>query len=240
MNILIVEDNEINRRVATKVAISLGHTVDTVVNGLEAVKATAEGCFDAVLMDVQMPIMDGLEATRRIVAETPSEERPHIIAITANAVIGDRDACLEAGMDDYLAKPLRIELLRIALSKVPCEETQEEGESGGLIDREQFDAIVDPEDDECLEIFKDFCQLGLGQIDELLKAAEGEDWQRVQDVAHQLKGSSSTFGFVRFSELAARIEDFAKGDPKKDSDIAFDDLTKLFKESARSVGEDMP
>jgi len=83
------------------------------------VAALAQLPYDAVLMDVQMPEMDGLEATRHIRAEVPASRRPQIIAMTANAMAGDREKCLEAGMDDYMSKPIRVDRLVAVLEKVP-------------------------------------------------------------------------------------------------------------------------
>lgn len=90
---------------------------DLAGNGLEALNALRRQAYDVVLMDVQMPEMDGLEATRHIVAEWPTEQRPHIIAMTANAMEGDREICLAAGMNDYIAKPIRLDDLREALQR---------------------------------------------------------------------------------------------------------------------------
>ena len=230
MNILIVEDNEINRRVASKVVASLGHTVATAENGLEAVEAAELTRYDAILMDVQMPVMDGLEASRRIRSHTAKTPPPLIIAVTANAVIGDREACLTAGMDDYLTKPLRIEPLRAALSKVRCDGASS-GEEG-LIDQEQLCAIVG--DSECLEIFKDFCQLGAQQIEELTEASLRKDWKQVGQTAHQLKGSSSTFGFITVSKIAGKVEAAAR-ETETVPEGSLEEMTKLFTQSVESA-----
>lgn len=96
----------------------LGHTVDIVGNGCEAVAAVENGRYDAVLMDVQLPRMDGLEATRQIVAEMPVGMRPYIIAMTASALVVDRDACSAAGMDDFVSKPVRSHDLATVLAAV--------------------------------------------------------------------------------------------------------------------------
>ncbi len=87
-------------------------------NGLEAITAIERQPYDVVLMDAQMPELDGLEATRRITARWPAGQRPRIVAMTANAMAGDREACLAAGMDDYIAKPIRMERLVEALNIV--------------------------------------------------------------------------------------------------------------------------
>jgi len=95
----------------------MGYWGDTAANGLEAIAALERQFYDVILMDVQMPEMDGLEATRQICARWPKPERPTIIAMTANALQGDREACLAAGMDDYIAKPIRVEELVNALMR---------------------------------------------------------------------------------------------------------------------------
>ncbi|MCK6412153.1 MAG: response regulator [Azonexus sp.] len=117
LRLLLVEDNPVNQRVAAHLLAKLGYKADLAGNGLEALAALARQAYDLVLMDVQMPEMDGLEATRRIVALYPSAQRPQIVAMTANAMQGDREACLEAGMNDYLAKPIRLDELQAALQR---------------------------------------------------------------------------------------------------------------------------
>jgi two-component system, sensor histidine kinase and response regulator len=117
LSLLLAEDNKVNQRLAVSLLEKRGHRVVVVGNGREALAALDGQTFDAVLMDVQMPEMDGLDASRRICAQWPAESRPRIIAMTANAMIEDREACFAAGMDDYLAKPVRPEELGEALSR---------------------------------------------------------------------------------------------------------------------------
>jgi PAS domain S-box-containing protein len=119
LRILVAEDNLINQKLLRVMLGRLGYVADVVSDGKEAVAALAQLPYDAVLMDVQMPEMDGLEATRRIRAEVPGSRRPQIIAMTANAMAGDREKCLEASMDDYVSKPIRVDQLVAALEKVP-------------------------------------------------------------------------------------------------------------------------
>ncbi len=114
LRVLVVEDNPVSQMVALRMLGMLGYLTDPVANGLEAVKATRRRSYDVVLMDVQMPEMDGLEATRRICREH-GEARPRIIGVTAFAMPGDRERCLEAGMDDYLSKPIKLGDLQAAL-----------------------------------------------------------------------------------------------------------------------------
>jgi CheY-like chemotaxis protein/nitrogen-specific signal transduction histidine kinase len=115
LRILVAEDNVINQRVATLLLSKMGYRVDVANNGAEAVAAATRQEYDVVLMDVQMPEVDGLEATARIRAALPQERQPRIIAMTAEAMAGDRERCLSAGMDDYLTKPVRAAEIEAAL-----------------------------------------------------------------------------------------------------------------------------
>jgi CheY-like chemotaxis protein len=115
--ILLVEDNLLNQMVAQGMLRLLGFSSDLVENGVEAVATLRQQMYRTVLMDIQMPEMDGLEATRRIREELPPDQQPYIIALTANAMSGDQQRCLDAGMDDYLSKPLSKEALAAALHR---------------------------------------------------------------------------------------------------------------------------
>ena len=106
----------VNQKLAMRLLQQMGYRADLASNGIEAVESVERQTYDVVLMDVQMPEMDGLEATRRITARWPPEARPRIVAMTANAMQGDREMCLAAGMDDYLTKPIRVEPLVEALN----------------------------------------------------------------------------------------------------------------------------
>jgi signal transduction histidine kinase/DNA-binding response OmpR family regulator len=117
LRILLAEDNAVNQKVALAVLTRLGYRADVAGNGLEAIEALERQPYDVVLMDVQMPELDGLEATRQIRQRWPDDARPRIIAMTANAMTEDRDACLAAGMDDHVAKPIRPDVLAEALAR---------------------------------------------------------------------------------------------------------------------------
>ncbi|HLE27353.1 MAG TPA: GAF domain-containing protein, partial [Anaerolineales bacterium] len=117
LRILLAEDNTVNQKLALRILGQMGYRADVAANGMEAVEAVERQRYDVVLMDVQMPEMDGLEASRQICTRWPQEARPRIVAMTANAMQGDREMCLAAGMDDYIAKPIRVEELVEALSR---------------------------------------------------------------------------------------------------------------------------
>ncbi len=114
LRILLAEDNVVNQKLALRLLQQMGYRADLASNGIEAIESVARQTYDLILMDVQMPEMDGLEASRRI-NERWSSDRPRIVAMTANAMQGDRDMCLAAGMDDYITKPIRVERLVEAL-----------------------------------------------------------------------------------------------------------------------------
>jgi CheY-like chemotaxis protein len=118
LRILLAEDNAVNQRVALLMLQKLGYHADVASNGREAIEAIERTPYDVVLMDVQMPELDGLDATRDLCQRWPDGDRPRIVAMTANAMEEDREACREAGMDDYVAKPIRPEALAAALGKV--------------------------------------------------------------------------------------------------------------------------
>jgi signal transduction histidine kinase/DNA-binding response OmpR family regulator/HPt (histidine-containing phosphotransfer) domain-containing protein len=108
LRILLAEDNATNQKLALRVLARMGYHADVAANGLEVLQALERQLYDVVLMDVQMPEMDGLEATRALRRELPDSRQPHVIAMTANAMQGDREMCLAAGMNDYVSKPIRI------------------------------------------------------------------------------------------------------------------------------------
>lgn len=216
MQILLAEDNPINQKVTLRLLKSLGLGADVVENGLEAVNAVERSSYDVVLMDVMMPIMDGLEATRQIrerMRQAPTP--PRIIAVTANAMAGDRERCLEAGMDDYIPKPLRLEALRGALDSVqhhsePITESsspvnaaalRELLESIGADDLEFFDSLVG-----------DFI-VDAGELaDTLASAAAAGDLAEARTAAHTLKSSALMFGAEALSHAACEAEHAARQD----------------------------
>jgi CheY-like chemotaxis protein len=126
LRILLAEDNVVNQKLALRLLAQMGYRADVAANGLEVIQSLERQHYDVILMDVQMPEMDGLEASRQICSRWSREarpdapQRPRIIAMTANAMQGDREMCLAAGMDDYLSKPIRVDELVNALLRAPA------------------------------------------------------------------------------------------------------------------------
>jgi CheY-like chemotaxis protein len=116
LRILLAEDNVVNQKLVLRLLQQMGYRADLASNGLEAIDALKRQTYDVVLMDVQMPEMDGLEATHHI-RLSGEVTQPHIIGLTANAMQGDREMCIDAGMDDYITKPIRVRELVESLQK---------------------------------------------------------------------------------------------------------------------------
>ena len=119
LRILLAEDNAVNQKLALRLLEKMGYRADVAGDGFEAIEALERQPYDLVLMDVQMPELDGLEATRRILERWTDGERPWIVAMTAEAMAGDRERCLAAGMNDYISKPIRVQELVGALQRTP-------------------------------------------------------------------------------------------------------------------------
>jgi signal transduction histidine kinase/CheY-like chemotaxis protein len=216
--VLVVEDNPSNQKVALLRLQRLGCQVDIVGNGLEAVAASANVSYDVILMDCQMPEMDGYEATRRIRQREADKRRTPIIALTANALNGERERCMSAGMDDYLAKPVRAEELRGKLlhwmggSQMAASETDGSRAAADDGTREEFrtflqqmqtDGFDREEIDGLLTIFLAESQR---LVDRLSKAVQSHDSAATASLAHNLKGTFSSIGLHRLSAAAGRIE----------------------------------
>jgi len=133
LRLLVADDNAVNQKVALMLLRRLGYAADAVANGIEALQSLEANPYDLVLLDVQMPEMDGFEATRQIRARVPVERQPKIIALTANAMQGDRELCVAAGMDDYISKPVKMHEISSAIrrhfAKTEVVETTEQSSS---------------------------------------------------------------------------------------------------------------
>jgi CheY-like chemotaxis protein/HPt (histidine-containing phosphotransfer) domain-containing protein len=229
--VLLVEDNPVNRELALAMLRQLGCDVETAANGREAVQVLERISYDAVLMDCQMPVMDGYEATaeiRRREAAKATGARIPIIALTANAVQGDRERCLAAGMDDYLSKPFKNSELAAALARSidlgskgrdaghGTADTNAETEmpetptDPSTLDQTTIDGLRALESPDHPTLVADLMGTYVNNSDELLddlrSALEDQNAERVNRSAHALKSSSANVGALPLSALCRELE----------------------------------
>jgi len=235
LRILLAEDNTLNQKLVLRLLERMGYRADAVANGLEVLEALQRQSYDVILMDVQMPEMDGLEASRAIHEGWEAWQRPRIVAMTANAMQGDREECLAAGMDDYLTKPIEIEALQETLERIglwtrvhgrptgPLSlgkttplalEAEEQSELAAALDPtvlaelRQFQGEGEP--DIVQELAEAF-QFETPPLLETLRQAvtEGQP-EQLKRAAHNLKGSSNNLGARTMAALSAELETLGK------------------------------
>ncbi len=221
-HLLVAEDNEINRQVAEGLLTRAGITMRFATNGQEAVSAIREEAFDGVLMDMQMPVMGGLEATRKIREDKRFRDIP-IIAMTANAMEGDRERCLRAGMNDYIAKPIDPEKMYATLSRwirpsrkkgagaepegkaVPQKNEVSLADIEG-IDMEKGLKTLAGDKEQYTKILRKFLDSQSQAVSQLKQALKDGDRERAQQLAHSLKGMAGNIGAMTIYEISGRIE----------------------------------
>jgi CheY-like chemotaxis protein/HPt (histidine-containing phosphotransfer) domain-containing protein len=214
-----VEDNEVNQRVAVGMLAKLGFRADVAANGLEAVDAVAKFAYGAVLMDCQMPLMDGYAATAEIREREAGASHVPIVAMTAAAMTGERERCLAAGMDDYVSKPVQLGELRKALSRwvEPVEDRNGDDVliSGAAPSRAAFDptvvaALRSLRPESGADAFDSLTQLfvasGAALMGTLREALAREDLEAVGSVAHTMKGSAANLGALRLADACGELE----------------------------------
>ncbi len=227
LRILVAEDNAVNQRVALSMLEKMGYRADLAGDGLEVLKALERQSYDVVLMDIQMPEVDGLEAARRI-RRRHGDDGPWIVAMTAGAMSGDREKCLEAGMDDYLSKPVRIDELQSALQRsgrrsedeeLPPPMTTADPKPDGQSVKDQGVKTSGLRLDPQLELLGpkavarvlDKYFANIAAVEEVLtRAVEAGDAPALEMAAHSLKGSSGAVGAARMTEICRRLEELGE------------------------------
>jgi CheY-like chemotaxis protein len=222
LRILLAEDNSINQRVGLLLLERMGYQADVAGNGVEVLEALRRQPYDLVLMDLQMPGMDGLEATRRIRAEIPVERQPRIVALTANVLREQREACLTAGMDDFVQKPIVFADLRAALSRCgglepagpepatapPPDAGSSPLDSARLADLRRLGEVSGkPLVQALVDTYLAETPRRLERMREAVARADAAD---LTFAAHSLKGISAQIGVVRVAALSAEVERMAK------------------------------
>jgi CheY-like chemotaxis protein/HPt (histidine-containing phosphotransfer) domain-containing protein len=240
LRLLLADDNPINQKVGLSVLQKLGYRADLANNGLEVLKALEQKAFDVLFLDVQMPEMDGLEAARQICQRWPTEKRPAIVAMTGNALTGDREKCLAAGMDDYISKPVRVGELQAALerwgplkrrspdttfSRRPKALRAEDLLDGAMI--EELRAMPPANGvsmlRELIDMFLEGAPARLHQISHSLN-----DPGNLAFHAHALKSMSLNLGAKRLVELCQKLEEFGQQGTLTGAPAVFQELQTAF------------
>jgi CheY-like chemotaxis protein/HPt (histidine-containing phosphotransfer) domain-containing protein len=240
LRLLLADDNPINQKVGLSVLNKLGYRADLANNGLEVLKALEAKVYDLIFLDVQMPEMDGLEASRLICERWPAGRRPCIIAMTGNALMGDREKCLAAGMDDYISKPVRIVELQAALEKWgPTKSKRGDTTSFFRNTALPIEALLDqsllaelramPAEDgapmlkELIELFLDGAPERLNQLSQSLK-----DPAQLEFHAHAIKSMALNLGAKRLVQLAQKLEDLGRAGAIDGAPPIFQELQSVF------------
>ena len=232
LRILLAEDHATNQRLALLTLERLGYRADIAANGIEVLTALERQPYDVILMDMQMPEMDGLEATRIIRKRWPDDQSPRIVAMTANVTSDDRQTCLEAGMNDYLTKPIRVEELVAALNKsqpisgikfsknkvVQLKKTNgkvkfAQSSSLDVLDLQALDSLLNLVGADKIsfgELIDSFLDETPTLLTRIREALEYEDKELLQRAAHTLKSSSRDFGATQLSKLCQKLESESK------------------------------
>lgn len=223
LKILLVEDNVINQMVATRMLNRIGYKPDIAANGKEAVDAVRNLKYDLVLMDILMPEMDGLEASKIIRSEIPEEVMPVLIAMTANAMSGDRENYIQAGMDDYISKPVSIEILKMLIDK--WSENLSTKRKGSVIRSEiskldfvflnesEISFLHDIKSNADIQFFIEMMDVYINDmprtVEKIKQAASDKNFDHLRFYVHKLKGSALTLGITKTSEACYKLEEAA-------------------------------
>jgi signal transduction histidine kinase/DNA-binding response OmpR family regulator len=230
--ILVAEDNATNQFVVRSLLGRLGYEPDFAGNGRLALEAIARRAYDLVLMDVQMPEMDGITATKNLRARVGQAPRPRIVATTANATEDDRQVCFDAGMDDYLSKPINLEKLKQVLLRCPRGQRASPQSAFDSSAIEELRKSVDRED------LKTLMGLFAADIERSLRELEGgfsaQDFERARRACHSLKGVAGSAGAMTLSEAARAIEEFLREERR---DRAIESLAVVRRRAEEALAE---
>jgi CheY-like chemotaxis protein/HPt (histidine-containing phosphotransfer) domain-containing protein len=221
LRILLAEDNVTNQKLALRMLERLGYRADVAGNGLEVLQAVQRQSYDVIFMDVQMPEMDGLEASRRVHELLAGKAPPRIVAMTANAMREDREECIAAGMDDYLSKPIHVDELVRALNR--CEGFQRLDSSvesllsepmapvlAQEVDLAKLRRLAGDDQDFLLEILDTFLEDAPGLLLKMRGALQAGDAAALRIAAHSLKSNSAEFGAMDLSTVCRELEGMGK------------------------------
>ena len=250
LRILLAEDNMVNQKVAQKMLQRLGFRADVAGNGLEAIDALQRQDYDVILMDIQMPDLDGVGATQRIRAEFPAERQPHIIALTANAMTGDRERFLAAGMDAYLSKPVQVDgLERELLKAAGIQVSKPNAAKAGPRENPAFAALrrrlaeLTGDDDPAFvrEVVLDFQDSAPRYIEDLRKSVASKDATGLARHGEALRALAQTVGANALAEAATSLAALGETDQLREAGTLVDTAAEEYEEFRESLpsAEDM-
>ena len=223
MRILLAEDEEFNQKVAIGQLKKWGHTVTTAGDGWDVLKELKENSFDLILMDLQMPNMDGFETTRKIrEQEILTGQHMSIVAVTAHALQGDKEKCLSAGMDDYLSKPIDPDALRSIIAKYSADESKT------VVDIETALKRVGGDHKSLEELVTMFLQDGPGLLHRISDAIDSEDSQKLLLAAHSFKGQIHFFTTGPPLDAVKQLETMARNKTFSSAESVFNDLQETY------------
>lgn len=249
LRILLAEDNTVNQKVAVRILERLGYRVDIAANGVEVIEAVDFVPYDLIFMDVLMPEMDGLEATRIIVREKQKPNRPSIVAMTANAMQGHREECLAAGMDDYISKPVRVEEIQNIIIKWGTEILKEKGinpEEIGLIpverkiiDETKINFLNDLENEDDFNFFEELLDLFITETPKMINTIKDsirdKNYYELHMVGHKMKGSSATLGMMEIGKLSAQLEQLGKMESIHGADFIVSSIEECYTMAVKEI-----
>ncbi len=231
LRILVAEDNAVNQKVVQQLLAHLGYRADVVANGYEVLDALERQSYDVVLMDVQMPELDGLEATRRLRQRYGAGTLPRVIAMTANAMPGDREKCLAAGMDAYVSKPVELEAIRHVLS-IFAPPLDDSGNAPDVIDRRRIEQLRELEDDSNPTLVADIVALFVNDAPEHLKniarALAQQDAALLESCAHRFLSGIDNLGAQRMHDHCVELECLARAGELDGAPALLDRLQREF------------
>jgi len=231
LRILIAEDIAINQKVALRMLAHMGYRADVAANGREVMQALERQYYDLILMDIQMPEMDGIETTVQIRDRLPKEFQPFIVAVTAGAFSEDRDRCLRAGIDEFLSKPVKAEKLIEVLSRCPALQAPAHEPPPGsmIVDFTVINNLRSAFGENAQDILEEMIRLYITEAAErianITRSLAAANYYMAAREAHGLKGSSTTIGAAMMARLAVELEGQVKSG-------AYDDLERLLAEIA--------
>ena len=226
LRVLVVDDHDVNRRLAVHLLENMGHDAEVAVDGSRAIEAMEDQAFDLVLMDLQMPVMDGFETIRAIRGREQSSRavRRRVVALTAHAMAGDRERCLAVGFDDYLAKPIRREHLRRVLDETVAEAEGPATEAPAAGPLHELELVADGDPEFLRELAESFLEAAPRCLLEIEAALAAGDAARIARACHGLKGISRTIGALAIADPCQEAEESARRD---DPDAASDAVAPI-------------